>query len=176
MGGKLLLIGLLIIGGGVVSLALGYSAQRRDNALRKWPSVQGTVGACSIVKTTEARLRVPVTTGGASPDPSYRLDRVWAISVEYHYPINGKTYGGREATSSLLLENIRGNESAPSPRMQALAARITPGSEMDVHYNPSDPHQSYLIFIDDPGKPRLFRTGVFCVALGILVAAGSRFL
>jgi len=165
-----------MVGGGVVSILLGYSVQGHDQVLENWPSVLGMVASCSIVKTTQARLRVPATHGGASPEPTYREDPVWAISVEYHYSVGGKPYTGREATSALLVENIRGNGSAPSSRMQSLAAQFPPGSQAEVHYDPADPGRSYLVPIGDPGKARLFRTGGICVIAGLLVAAGSRLI
>ena len=171
-----MILGLLMVSGGAVSIALGYSVQRRDQVLKNWPSVPGTVVSCSIVKTTQARLRVPATRGGASPEPTYRQDPVWAIVVEYHYSVDGKMHTGHEATSALLLENVRGNESAPSDRMRSLAARISPEAHADVHYDSVDPHQSYLIYIDDPGKARLFQTGGICMIGGILVAGCSKLL
>jgi len=144
--------------------------------LRKWPSLQGTVVSCTIVKTTQARVRVPATRGGASPEPTYREDPVWAIAAEYLYSVDGRMYTGHEATSALLLEKIRGNESAPSSRMQSLAEQFRPGTKAAVHYDPADHGRSYLVPVDDPGKARPFRTGGICVIAGLLVATGSRLL
>lgn len=176
MGGKVLVLGLLMVGGGIVSIALGYSVQRRDQVLKSWPSAPGTIVSSSIIRTTQARLRVPATRGGASPDPTYRRDLVWALAVQYQYSVGGKVYIGYDATSSLLVENIHSTGNPPSPRMQSLATQLVAGSHTAVHYNPDAPEQSYLAYIDAPGKARSFRIGGFCVVAGLLVAAAGRVL
>src|SRR5215472_9202677 len=77
MAGKILLLGLLIVLGGIISVAIGISARSSDQLLKKWPTVRGTILSSSIIRTTRARLRVGATRGGASPDPSYAVDPVW---------------------------------------------------------------------------------------------------
>jgi hypothetical protein len=52
--------------------------------------------------------------------------------------------------------------------MRCLAAKLAPGTEVEIHVNPRDPHISYAIYIDDPGKAPLYRTGAFCAATGAL--------
>ena len=174
MGSRLLVVGLVMIVCGAVCLALGYSAQRRDGVLKSWPSVAGKVISCSVVRTVQDRLHSSVTRASTPPDPKYSHDPVWAIATEYEYSARGKPLRGYEATSALLVEDIIDRASAPGARMQSLAAQLAPGTELNIHYNPADPRQSYAIYIDTPGKERLYRAGGICAAIGLLLSAVAK--
>jgi hypothetical protein len=176
MAGKVLLMGLLILAGGIVSIVIGYSARSRDQLLKKWPTVQGTILNSSIVRTTRARLRVGATRGVASPNPGYTEDAVWALEVDYRYTTGGVEYIGHDATSSLLVEKIRNANTPASQQMQSIAAGLPAGSETAVHYNPGNPQQAYLVYIDTPQRAGLFRVGWLCLVIGLAVAVVSRFL
>jgi len=176
MAGKVLLLGLLIVLGGIMSVAIGISARSSDQLLKKWPTVRGTILSSSIIRTTRARLRVGATRGGASPDPSYAVDPVWALAVDFRYTVGGAEYIGHDATSSLMVERIQSLDSSASPQMQSIAARLTAGLETAVHYNPGNPKQAYLTYIDNPQREGLFRVGWFCIVIGFLISIGSRFL
>jgi hypothetical protein len=176
MAGKLLVLGLVILLGGVVCLALGYSVQRKDGGLKAWPLVAGKVVSCSVVRTTVDRLHMPITRASTPPDPKYSHDPVWAIAVEYQYTAGGRQHSGYEATSAPLYEEIARDGGGPSERLQSLAAQLTPGAQHDIHCDPADPHRSYAIYIDDPGKAPLYRAGAICSTIGLLLVVGSRML
>jgi hypothetical protein len=176
MAGKVFLMGLLILGGGIVSIVIGYSARSRDQLLKKWPAVQGTILSSAIVRTTRARLRVGATRGVAAPNPGYTEDQVWALDVVYRYKVGGVECIGHDATSSVLVEKITKTNIAASPRMQSIAAQLPAGSEMAVHYNPGNPQQAYLVYIDTPQRAGLFGVGWLCFVIGLAVTIVSRFL
>jgi hypothetical protein len=176
MASKVLLMGLLILLGGIVSIVIGNSVRRSDQLLQKWPTVQGTILSSSIIRTTRARLRVGATRGGASPNPTYAIEPVWRLDVDYRYTVGGVEYIGHDATPSLLVEKIQSTDSVASPQMQSIAAKLAAGSGIAVHYNPRNPKQAYLAYIDNPTRVGLFRVGWICIVIGLVMSIGSRFL
>jgi len=101
---------------------------------------------------------------------------VGALAVDFRYTVGGAEYIGHDATSSLMVERIQSLDSSASPQMQSIAARLTAGLETAVHYNPGNPKQAYLTYIDNPQREGLFRVGWFCIVIGFLISIGSRFL
>lgn len=176
MSGKLFLLGLLILAGGIVTVLIGNSVRKHDQLLKSWPTVQGRILSSSIVRTSRARVRMGPTLGGGSPEPTYIVDPVWALAVDFRYSVNGVEYIGHNPTSSLLVEKIQSAGTAASREMHSIAEHLPAGSDVAVHYNPRNPGQGYVTFIDDPQKAKLFRVGWICFGIGLVLAIGSRFL
>jgi hypothetical protein len=74
-----------------------------------------------------------------------------------------------------MVEKIQSTDTTASPQMQSIAAKFTAGSEIAVHYNPGNPKQAYLTYIDNPQRAGLFRVGWLCIVIGLLISVGSRF-
>jgi hypothetical protein len=176
MAGKLTLLGILVICGGLISLALGYMTHRQDAVLRKWPVVRGQVLSAQIVKTTQARLVLPARSTGSAPDPTYRKDLVWALAVEYQYTVEEKMFTGYRSTSSLLVEDIRMGILEPSEKLRALCSQILVEKERPVHYDPINPRESYLLYVDNPRKAQMHGTGWICVVIGLAMIAAAKFV
>ena len=155
-------------------LLLAYSAHRKDQERENWSRTTGMVTSSEVVRTTIARLRIPARSATPPPQPTYHEDPVWAIEVSYRYSAGGKDRIGHDATSRLIVEEIRGDASGPGAELAALAGRIPPGVEHDVYFDPGDPGESYLVYVDSPGKASLFRVGVVCLLVGAMVALGGK--
>jgi hypothetical protein len=176
MGDKLLQLAFVIAVGGAGALAFGYAAYRRDMVLKQWPSTSATMVFSKIVRTTQARLRSHARDRQRATEPDYKIVDVWALDVQYQYVVNGRDLTGYRATANLLVEGIRKQDTGPGERLRALSAQLPPGAVVPVHYDPGDPSESYLLYIDSPGRATLFRTGAVLAAIGLAVALGSRLL
>lgn len=174
MADKIMFLGLFILFGGAVSLAFGFAAQRRESAMRKWPTVPGTVVSSEIVRTVDARLRPPVYSRPAPTKPTYRVQDVWALDVSYRYVVNGTEQGGYRATSSRLVEKIGNGDAGPGEALRALQARLPAGAAVPVHYDPANPAESYLFYRDGMGGKSRFRTGFALVLIGAVIAIAGK--
>jgi Protein of unknown function (DUF3592) len=172
MGIKLIWFGCIVLLGGFVTLVLAYQEQQKETLRKNWPFVPGLVTHCEIVKTTIARLRVPAVGSSPSPDPEYIRYPVWAIQVAYTYRVGDKEFVGSEATSALLTEPADRNTGA-SDHLKKIAAQINSRPSRDVHYDPADSSESYLVFVEQPSRRGLWRMGVGCLAVGVILLAGG---
>jgi hypothetical protein len=176
MGPKVMLIALVVFFGGVVSIAFGYAAHRRDLALRRWPTAIGRIVSCKIIQTTDARLRAPAHSAAPRPEPDYKFIDVWAMDVEYRYTVDGVERTGYRATSSRLVENMRKDNPEPGVQLKTLQAQFPAESPVRVHYDPANPTESYLAYIDSPGKRSLFKTGVGLAVVGLAIGIAGKVL
>ena len=174
MADKLFIIGIFIGVGGLASLGFGYATDQRDKILKQWPSTDGTILTSEIVRTTQALARSPAHSVTAPTDPGYRYVNVWALDVEYRYRVNGQQYTGKRATANLIVERIWKEDQAPSPDIRRLQAQMPVSANLPVHYDSSNPRDSYVIYTESPGKLRLFRTGSILLVIGVLVAIASK--
>jgi hypothetical protein len=174
--GKMSLLGIVIIIGGIASLAFGYAANRRDKALQKWPSALGFVISSKIAQTSQARLQSPAHNRLPRSKPDYRQVNVWAIEAEYRFAVLGREYLGFRATSNPIVDEVRDKAAGPGMTLRVLRAKIPEGMQVPVYYNPDDPKESYLLFVESPRKKSLFRIGISLVLAGSAIVFVSRIL
>jgi hypothetical protein len=176
MGDKLLQLALAIAVLGVATLAFGYAAYRRDMVLKQWPFVPATIISSKIIRTTQARLRSHARDPQPPAEPDYKIVDVWALDVAYQYVVSGREITGYQATANLLVEDVGKQDTGPGTRLQGLISQLPAGAVVPAHYNPTDPSESYLLYIDSPGRAPLFRAGAVLTAIALAAAIGSRLL
>ena len=174
MSNKLLQLGLLILAGGFASMAFGLAAQRRDMALKRWPAVPGQVVSSRIGQTTEAQFVAPAHSATPRSEPDYKLNPVWAVQVEYRYQVAGTDFTAYRATSCHLVEQVQAGAPEPGEPLNSVLAQCPAGARVQVHYNPANPAESYLIYLASPGIMPLFKTGGLLIGVGLLIGLAGR--
>jgi hypothetical protein len=168
-----MIFGLLVAAGGVISLALGFAEQKKDLELSRWPAVAGQMEYCKIVESKNTRMRSSSQLSTARSDANLETVNVWTLEADYHYEINGKKYNGYRATSSSLAEQIDGSKSEPSKRLKSIMAQLKEGASVEVHHDPANPQESYVIYVPAPGIASLYKTGAALLVIGAGIVIAS---
>ena len=144
---------------------------RKETAKKTWPSVPGkvTVGS-KIIRTTRAYLETPTVNRTMRDDKYYRDVKVWGMDVEYSYQVAGQDYTGRRGTATDRVDAISDYPDGPSKQMVDWNAQLAEGTAVSVHYDPSNPYESYIIYTENPKRVVLIIVGVLMV-LGIALVA-----
>ncbi|PKL23693.1 MAG: hypothetical protein CVV47_12815 [Spirochaetae bacterium HGW-Spirochaetae-3] len=119
---------MVLLVGAIAVLLLVLGAQRVDKYrdIRDWPVVRGVVVASSMTERARATLE--------SYQAPAKIDAVG--NVEFRYSVAGAEYEG----SSLSLESMTNQ---PGLKMK-LRKAYPAGTEVEVHYDPGYPEESYL--------------------------------
>jgi hypothetical protein len=137
---------------GVVLLVLALVSRRKADASQKWPVVGGRVITASLLEHS-------------SSDPEDYSSTMYEPAVEYEFPAGGETVKGRRIAF--------GANRFDRGRAQRILDRYPPGSLVNVHYNPQNPHEAVLETAAAGGKVLLI-VGIVFAALGLLgCCAGS---
>ena len=174
MADKIIILGLFVFFGGAVSLALGLASQRRESAMKKWPTVQGTMVSSQVVRTVDARLRSPAYSRLTPSDTGYDMFDVWALDVAYSYVVEGAAYEGARAVSSWLVQKIEKGTDVPCAELREIQAQFPAGAEVPVHYDPANPAESYLFYRRSPQADSNLKTGLALALVGGVMAVASR--
>jgi hypothetical protein len=140
MGEKLMaLIACVLVGGGF--LVFGWINAIKVSVSRRWPQVTGTITRSSVQSNTDA-----------DTDP-------YAVSIEYHYVVNGVAYTGAQQMGSFIRQSSA----------QARAERYPVNSRVIVYFDPEQPANAVL----EPGYTKVMLAiagGVVFLLLGARLA------
>jgi hypothetical protein len=176
MNPRVILLGVAVVVSGLTALAFGYAAHRQDMELRKWPSAAGRIMSSKIMRTTNARLKSSLHESNKQAKREYDLVDVWVFDVEYHYTFDGVDYIGSRATSCHFMEDIKKDDTGPGETLRTLETRYPANTAAAVRYNPADPSESYLSYLESPRKYSLFKAGGALLILGMVIAlVGKQF-
>ncbi len=149
---------------------------RKERAKKNWPSAAGKViGDSSIVRTTKAILETPTVSVSNKDDRHYTYEEVWALRVEYEYEVAGQKYTGRRATATDHVDFLSDYPNAPNPQMVEWSARLPKGAAVSVHYDPSEPTESYIIYTESTAAlSTILKTAAALMFLGIALVLAPR--
>ena len=168
--------GYLLILASLLCFGLLLGFRRKETAKRAWPSVPGRVTIDSkIIRTEKAYLETPTAGRTMRDDTYYRFVKVWALTVEYSYQIAGQDYEGTQATATNHVDAISDYPDGPSKQMLDWQAQLSKGTAVSVHYDPSTPTESYIIYTENPIQTVMI-IGCVLMALGIALVAIPRLL
>ena len=162
-------LALVTISGGLASFVFAFTAHRRDVTLKRWTTVPGKIVSSSINKTTEAQFMSSSRLATPASGPNYKINIVWTVQVEYHYHVANTDYIGYRATSCHISEKVRTDVLEPGQSLKSILAQCSKDAQVQVHYNPTNPSESYLIYMASPGIRPLLRTGSFLIGAGLLM-------
>lgn len=172
---KLVPFGWLAILAALGAFAFHIYIHRLETASKDWPTASAQILSSRIVKATRASLRTSLTSTVPYRDPRYDNEEVWALNVEYSYKVNEESFSGNKATSIDHASIVRPGTAGPNADMVALANELPEGKMTQAHYNPSDPSESYLIYMESGGNKTVLTTAWVLVGLGILMIAAPSF-
>ncbi len=121
---SLLLLSILLIASGLLILVLDILVLVKARKVKKWPIVEGKVIHQHKRRNRQGRPRITL----------------YSVTVEYQYEVGGNTYSNDEW-------KVGGHGTRwGSKRTQVkLAQRYPVGTNVQIHYNPSDPADSVLL-------------------------------
>jgi hypothetical protein len=111
---------------------------RYDRWVRSWPTARGTVINCSIIEI------ITGNTGGATRSRSLRPG--FTVAARYSYQVGRVRYEGKSISNNPPEQVVWSLPGKPNQELIALRDRFSEGSQVDVHYNPGGPDQSYLYY------------------------------
>jgi hypothetical protein len=121
---SLLLLSMLLIASGLLILVLDISVLVKVRKVKKWPIVEG-----KVIYQHKRRKRQ-----GRRPVTSY------SVTVEYQYEVGGNTYSNDKWKAG-----GHGTRWGSKKTQVKLAQRYPVGTNVQLHYNPSDPADSVLL-------------------------------
>jgi hypothetical protein len=66
---------------------------------------------------------------------------------------------------------------APGERLRQLAEDLAGGVQHEVHYDPTNPEESYLAYAgNSASRKRLVPIGVGCIVVGVIAVVGGKVL
>jgi hypothetical protein len=115
---------MLLIASGLLILVLDISVLVKARKVKKWPIVEGKV--INQYKRRKRQGRRPVTS--------------YSVTVEYQYEVGGNTYSNDKWKAG-----GHGTRWGSKRTQVKLAQRYPVGTNVQLHYNPSDPADSVLL-------------------------------
>lgn len=145
MGMNFFLLGLVVAFFGISMFLPARHARKRDQALRAWPTVEGTVISC------EVKNLPPLVTKLGKQILQYD------VIIKYQFRTGGQLHFG----SSLSIPRFLYKKT----EAEDIAARFPAGASVDVHHNPDDIQECYLIMYP---SAKYYRTSIAIIATGAL--------
>jgi len=111
---------------GIALLIMGIAGLKDARATEHWPSVTGVVRASSVEKFSNA-------------DSDGREATLYEPDIIYDYTVDGKPYSSNE-----IALDFRSRSYKKSSDAQMIVERYSPGSQIDVYYDPQHPIKAVL--------------------------------
>jgi hypothetical protein len=166
-------LSLVLLISAVFCLGLYFAFHRMDTAKKTWPSIPGKMIESEIIRTTKAYLQTPSVNRGIGDDTYYRKYPVWALQVTFSYRIGDQEYNGHQATSTNQVDRIDEYPNGPSQEMVNWSHQLQKGAFVEVHYDPTNPVESYVLYAESRNRWLLI-TGSVLLILGLAVVAAPR--
>ena len=141
---------------GIPMVWIGLHFLGRDRAIARWPCAPGVM-ISSIIETSRS--------SPSRDKQGFSYDyEVYTPVVRYTYSVAGQVLEGDRVAREVVATTSR----AP---VQACVEKYSPGKEVAVLYNPSDPKTAYLETRRSLGAVIVLAFGGFWIALGVLLVA-----
>jgi len=138
-------LGFLFAGLGVVLLFWEKRAGNRRAGFAHWETAPGRVVSVRVIEAGEATA------------PRGGFDRLWTAEVTYSFSVDGVEHDGRQT-------RFRRIDAGDFDHAERVAASMSPGTPVEVAYDPSDPSRSVLA-IDPPDRTTI-GLGLVAIAIG----------
>jgi hypothetical protein len=146
MGMNFFLLGLVVAFFGISMFLPARNARKRDQALKAWPAVEGTIISC------EVKTLPPMVTKLGKQVLQYD------VNIKYKFRSGGQLRFG----SSLSIPRYLYNKA----EAENIAARFPAGANVAIHHNPDDIQECYLIMYP---SAKYYRTSIVIIAAGALL-------
>jgi hypothetical protein len=133
-----------LLGAGILSVPISFfvwallvyepKITKKIREIRDWPYIEGVIVNIKI-------KGVYKLTVGASFDCHCYLT--------FSYIVNGKTYTSKTSTPNELIYSTSGPTQFFSGKKEIVLKKYSPGTSINVYYNPNNPQESVL-FIENP--------------------------